>query len=112
MADVKLTLNLRQPTADPVVAERVADAAKRKKAAEETPAEAVQRISAMSLTERERNAVEAVRVALTRETGNPSSAITLRSGGGSITKADVVAAGERILADAQRQERADRKSVV
>ncbi|AHM66906.1 hypothetical protein PPSQR21_032670 [Paenibacillus polymyxa SQR-21] len=108
MADVKLTLNLRQPTADPDVAERVADAAKRKKAAEETPAEAVERISAMSLTERERNAVEAVRVALTRETGNPSSAITLRTGGGSITKADVVAAGERILADAQRQERAER----
>lgn len=108
MADVKLTLNLRQPTADPDVAERVADAAKRKKAAEETPAEAVERISAMSLTERERNAVEAVKVALTRETGNPSSAITLRSGGGSITKADVVTAGERILADAQRQERAER----
>ncbi|MBE3649154.1 DNA polymerase [Paenibacillus polymyxa] len=108
MADVKLTLNLRQPTADPAVAERVADAAKRKKAAEETPAEAVERISAMSLTERERNAVEAVKVALTRETGNPSSAIILRSSGGSITKADVVAAGERILADAQRQERAER----
>ncbi|MGP0579148.1 DNA polymerase [Paenibacillus peoriae] len=108
MADVKLTLNLRQPTADPDVAERVADAAKRKKAAEETPAEAVERISAMSLTERERKAVEAVKVVLTRETGNPSSAITLRSGGGSITKADVVAAGERILADAQRQERAER----
>ncbi|KAF6658909.1 DNA polymerase [Paenibacillus polymyxa] len=108
MADVKLTLNLRQPTADPDVAERVADAAKRKKAAEETPAEAVERISAMSLTERERNAVVAVRVALTRETGNPSSAITLRTGGGSITKADVVTAGERILADAQRQERAER----
>ncbi|WP_404303543.1 DNA polymerase [Paenibacillus sp. DP01] len=108
MADVKLTLNLRQPTADPDVAERVADAAKRKKAAEETPAEAVERISTMSLTERERNAVEAVKVVLTRETGNPSSAITLRSGGGSITKADVVAAGERILADAQRQERAER----
>ncbi|WP_263560510.1 DNA polymerase [Paenibacillus polymyxa] len=108
MADVKLTLNLRQPTVDPDVAERVADAAKRKKAAEETPAEAVARISAMSLTEREHNAVEAVRVALTRETGNPSSAITLRTGGGSITKADVVAAGERILADAQRQERAER----
>ncbi|WP_246772685.1 DNA polymerase [Paenibacillus polymyxa] len=108
MADVKLTLNLRQPTADPDVAERVADAAKRKRAAEETPAEAVERISAMSLTERERKAVEAVRVSLTRETGNPSSAITLRTGGGSITKADVVAAGERILADAQRQERAER----
>ncbi|UNL92809.1 hypothetical protein CPY53_04210 [Paenibacillus polymyxa] len=108
MADVKLTLNLRQPTADPDAAERVADAAKRKKAAEETPAEAVERISAMSLTERERNAVEAVKVALTRETGNPSSAITLRSGGGSITKADVVTAGERILADAQRRERAER----
>ncbi|MDH2332459.1 DNA polymerase [Paenibacillus polymyxa] len=108
VADVKLTLNLRQPSADPDVAERVADAAKRKKAAEETPAEAVERISAMSLTERERNAVEAVKVALTRETGNPSSAITLRTGGGSITKADVVAAGERILADRQRQERTER----
>ncbi|WP_254207550.1 DNA polymerase [Paenibacillus sp. AK121] len=108
MADVKLTLNLHQPTADPDVAERVADAAKRKKAAEETPAEAVERISAMSLTERERNAVEAVKIALTRETGSPSSAIRLRSGGGQVTKADVVAAGERILADTQRRERADR----
>ncbi|MMZ45518.1 DNA polymerase I, thermostable [compost metagenome] len=103
MADVKLTLNLRQPTADPDVAERVADAAKRKKAAEETPAEAVERISAMSLTERERNAVEAV-----RETGATGKFPSFRSGGGSITKADVVAAGERILADTQRQERAER----
>ncbi|MBU9705873.1 DNA polymerase I [Paenibacillus sp. AK121] len=62
----------------------------------------------MSLTERERNAVEAVKIALTRETGSPSSAIRLRSGGGQVTKADVVAAGERILADTQRRERADR----
>ncbi|MGG1641830.1 DNA polymerase [Paenibacillus sp. NRS-1782] len=102
MADVKLTLNLRQPTADPNVAERVADAAKRKKAAEETPAEAVERISAMSLTERERRAVDAV-----RETGATGKFPPLRSGG-QVTKADVVAAGERILADAQRQERAER----
>ncbi|WP_149093378.1 DNA polymerase [Paenibacillus terrae] len=103
MADVKLTLNLRQPIADPDVAERVADAAKRKKAAEETPAEAVERISAMSLTERERKAVEAV-----KETGATGKFPSLRSGGGQITKADVVAAGERILADTQRQERAER----
>ncbi|MFK4473737.1 DNA polymerase-1 [Paenibacillus sp. RC73] len=103
MADVKLTLNLRQPTADPDIAERVADAAKRKKAAEETPAEAVERISAMSLTERERKAVEAV-----RETGETGKFPSFRSGGGSITKADVVAAGVRILADRQREERTER----
>lgn len=103
MAEVKLTLNLRSPTADNDASQRVKDAAKRKKAAEETPAEAIERISRMSLTDRERQLVEIVRTAqMTGETGN------LRSGGGQITKGDVIAAGDRLLAEKQRAERAER----
>ncbi|WP_068616516.1 DNA polymerase [Paenibacillus tuaregi] len=101
--DVKLTLNLRSPTVDDAAAERVKDAAKRKKAAEETPAEAVERISRMSLTDRERQLVNAV-----IETGKTGNYPSLRSGGGQVTKADVIAAGQRILAEQQSAERAER----
>lgn len=101
--DVKLTLNLRSPTVDTDAAERVKDAAKRKKAAEETAAEAVERISSMSLTDRERQLVNAV-----IETGKTGNYPSLRSGGGQVTKADVIAAGQRILAEKESGERAER----
>lgn len=103
--DVKLTLNLRQPPADDNAAERVADAAKRKRAASETPAEAVGRISRMSLSDRERQLVEIVRKAVAEDSG---AAVELRSSGGQITKTDVLAAGQRLLAEQQARERAER----
>jgi len=106
--DVKLTLNLRSPTDAADAADRVKDAAKRKKAAEETQAEAIERISRMSLTDRERQLVEIV-----KETEATGKLLSLRSGGkaresGAVTKADVIAAGERLLAERERQERAER----
>lgn len=108
--DVKLTLNLRSPTADAnadreATAERVKDAAKRKRAAEETPAEAIERISRMSLTDRERQLVEIVRANYAGDSGATGK---LRSSSGAITKSDVIAAGERLLAERQREERAER----
>lgn len=108
MTNVKLTLNLRSPTADTDTdaAERVKDAAKRKKAAEETVPEALERISRMSLTERERQLVEIVKNEYSGETGNPRKFV--KSGGGQITKGDVIAAGERLLAEHERRERAER----
>ncbi|MEK4360861.1 DNA polymerase [Paenibacillus sp. FSL M7-1455] len=111
--DVKLTLNLRQPTSDMDAKQRVVDAAKRKKAAEETPAEAIERIGRMSLTDRERQLVDIVREYVTGKTGNSPSGLNLRSGGksrdsGQITKADVIAAGERLLAEREKAERAER----
>lgn len=108
MSDVKLTLNLRSPTVDAdadreATAERVKDAAKRKKATEETVADAIERIGRMSLTDRERQLVEIV-----KETEATGMLLSLRSGGGTITKGDVLAAGERLLAEKQRRERAER----
>ncbi|WP_178023055.1 DNA polymerase [uncultured Paenibacillus sp.] len=102
--DVKLTLNLRSPTADET-AERVKDAAKRKKAAEETVPEALERISRMSLTERERQLVDIVKNEYSGETGNPRKFVKTS---GAITKGDVIAEGERLLAERERQERAER----
>lgn len=105
--NVKLTLNARkQDIADAITA--VNDAVKRKKAAEEAPAEAVERISRMSLTDRERQLVNIVKGAF--ETGNPSNSPSLRPGGGSITKTDVLTVGERLLAEKDRSERSDRIS--
>jgi DNA polymerase-1 len=104
--DVKLTLNLRQPPADTSAAERVVDAAKRKKAANETAAEAVERVSRMSLSDRERQLIEIVKSAVKE----PGATIELRSssGSGAVTKADVLATGERLFAEQQAQERAER----
>lgn len=105
-APVKLTLNLRSPTAAEApedVAERVANAAKRKRAAEETPADAINRILTMSLTDRERQLAE-----LAKETEAAGKLPSLRSGGGTVTKADVIAAGERIQAERERADRAER----
>jgi DNA polymerase I len=71
----------------------------------------------MSLTDRERQLVETVRshyagdseATGTRETGNSSSgSFKLRSSGGQVTKADVIAAGERLTAERERAERAER----
>lgn len=101
-----ITINLRQPAtseASEDVAERVASAARRKKAAEETPAEAIARVLTMSLTDRERQLAE-----LAKETEAAGKLPFLRSGGGSVTKADVIAAGERIQAERERAERAER----
>lgn len=103
--DVKLTLNLRSSAAEEPedVAERIASATKRKKATEETDADAIERISRMSLTDRERQLVETVKAA--EKTG---AAGKLRSGGGQVTKADVIAAGERLTAERERADRAER----
>lgn len=57
----------------------------------------------MSLTDRERQLVDIVRAA--QKTGETGS---LRSGGGQITRADVLSAGERLLAERERAERAER----
>lgn len=57
----------------------------------------------MSRTDRERQLVETVRTA--EKTG---AAGKLRSGGGQVTKADVIAAGERLTAEKERAERAER----
>jgi DNA polymerase I len=57
----------------------------------------------MKLTDRERQLVDIVKEsAKTGETGS------LRSGGGQISKADVLAAGSRLLAERKHSERADR----
>lgn len=65
--DVKLTLNLRQPTPDMDAKQRVVDAAKRKKAAEESLAEAWERILAMKNSEADQAKLLAVKSAM--ETG-------------------------------------------
>lgn len=57
----------------------------------------------MSLTDRERQLVDIV-----KETGKTGNYPSLRSGGGQITKADVIAAGARLLAERKHQERAAR----
>ena len=101
--DVKLTLNLREAPAD--VSERIASATKRKKAAEETDAEAIERVLSMSLTDRERQLAE-----LAKETEATGKLPSLRSGGGQVTKADVIAAGERLTAERERSDRAERIS--
>ncbi|MCM3784357.1 DNA polymerase [Neobacillus mesonae] len=104
--DVKLTLNIRQPTADTDATERVAAAVKRKKAANETVAEALERISLMSLTERERQLVDIVKTA--EQAGEIETGTIGKSSSGQIAKGDVIAAGERILAKRQSEERAER----
>lgn len=103
---IKLTLNTRKADADKRETERVADAVKRKKAAEETVAEAIERISRMALTDRERHLVDIVKNEYSGETGNPRNFV--KSGGGAITKADVIAAGEQLLTERKRLEREER----
>lgn len=85
--------------------ERLADAVKRKKAASpETAEEALARIGAMSLTDKERAQFEAFRKGYAEgRIGNVSSAPNRKW-----TKADVLAAGSRLLrekADAEREHR-------
>lgn len=104
--NVKLTLNIRQPTANTDASERVADAVKRKKAANETVGEAIERISRMSLTERERQLVDIVKTA--ELAGEIETGTIGKSSSGQIAKGDVIAAGERMLAKKKAEERAER----
>ncbi|WP_317889417.1 DNA polymerase [Paenibacillus sp. UASWS1643] len=101
----KLTLNLRPPADDGAV-ERVADAAKRKKAAQETDAEAIDRVLRMSLTDKQRAMVEELRQAYgSGETGNRPA---LRTAGGTISKDDVIRAADVLLRQRQTDARADK----
>jgi DNA polymerase-1 len=89
---------------DPTAEDRVKEAVKRREAAKpETPDEAFQRIGAMSLTDRERQAFGAFKQAfISGEIGNP------RSDNAKWTKADVVSAGMAILrkkAEGEREKR-------
>lgn len=102
MLDVKLTLKT------PEVSSRVSDAVKRKKAADETPLEAIDRVSRMSLNDRELALVALVKEAYkTEATGKSPSLPPLRSSG-SITKGDVIKAGERLAAERDRAAREER----
>jgi DNA polymerase-1 len=79
--DVKLTLNLRSPTAEEPedVAERIKDATKRRKAAEETIAEAWTRILALKNTDADREKLIAVKDAMdTGVTGRHPSSVGKR----------------------------------
>lgn len=79
MSDVKLTLNLRSPTADADAAERVKDAAKRKKASEETLDDAWTRILAMKNSDADRDKLLAVKYAMeTGATGRHPSGVGKR----------------------------------
>lgn len=101
----KLRLNLRPP-ADDEAPSRVADAAKRKKAAQETDEEAIDRVLRMSLTDRQRELVEGLRkVYGSGETGNRP---TLRTSGGQATKEDVIRAAEHLQRQRQTDERAEK----
>jgi DNA polymerase-1 len=97
--DAKLTLNIRQPAED--TTERVREAVRKKAAAQpETPAEAFERIGAMSMTDKEREMFNAARTAyLSGEIGN------LRPDGGKWTKGDVLSAGARVLREQAEGER-------
>ncbi|MEC0328737.1 DNA polymerase [Paenibacillus macerans] len=102
MADVKLTLNLRSPTADNSAAEaieRVKDAAKRKKAAEETLPDAWARILAMKNSDADREKLLTVKYAMeTGATGRHPSGVGKR-----FSKAEAL----RIYADMQERQKAE-----
>lgn len=99
--DVKITLNIRE---DDVASSAVKAAVKSRKASEpEAPAAAFQRISAMSLTDKERRQFEAFRSAFERgEVGNP------RTDTRAWTKGDVCGAGSLILRKQADEQRAGR----
>ena len=100
--DVKLTLNLRSPTAAEApedVAERVANAAKRKKAAEETLEDAWTRILALKNTDADREKLLVVKDAMdTGVTGRHPSSVGKR-----FSKAEAL----RIYADLQERNKAE-----
>jgi len=84
----------------------VADAAKRKKAAQETDEEAIDRVLRMSLTDKQREAIEGLRqVYGSGETGNRP---TLRTSGGQVTKEDVIRAAEQLQRQRQTDQRAEK----
>lgn len=79
MAEVKLTLNLRSPTSDSDAYQRVKDAAKRKKAAEETLEDAWTRILAMKNSDADREKLLTVKCAMeTGATGRHPSGVGKR----------------------------------
>lgn len=99
---VKLTLNIRNPSAEES-RERVKSAAKRKSDATETVEQAFERINAMSLTDKERAQFNAAVAAFRNgEIGNP------RSDGGRLTKGDVLGAGAAVLRKKAEGERSAR----
>lgn len=84
----------------------MADAAKRKKAAQETDEEAIDRVLRMSLTDKQREAIEGLRqVYGSGETGNRP---TLRTSGGQVTKEDVIRAAEQLQRQRQTDQRAEK----
>ncbi len=84
----------------------MADATKRKKAAQETDVEAIDRVLRMSLMDRQRAMVEELRQAHgSGETGNRPA---LRTAGGTISKDDVIRAADALLRQRQADARADR----
>ncbi|WP_339273798.1 DNA polymerase [Paenibacillus sp. FSL W8-0426] len=87
----------------------MADATKRKKAAQETDLEAIDRILRMSLTDKQRASIEQLRAVYAEspgEVGNHPG--RLRTVGGTVTKEDVISAAERLQKRRQADERAER----
>lgn len=87
----------------------MADATKRKKAAQETDLEAIDRILRMSLTDKQRASIEQLRAVYAEspgEIGNHPG--RLRTAGGTVTKEDVISAAESLQKRRQADERAER----
>ncbi|WP_339306845.1 DNA polymerase [Paenibacillus sp. FSL R5-0519] len=84
----------------------MADATKRKKAAQETDEEAIDRVLRMSLTDKQREVVEGLRKVY--ESGETGNRPTLRTSGGQVTKEDVIRAAEQMQRQRQTDERAEK----